>query len=38
MMEQRVDQRAIRMTGGGMHHQARRLIEDDQGGIFIEHP
>ena len=38
MMEQRIDQRAIRVPGSRMHHQALRLVEDDQCGIFIKHP
>ena len=30
MVEQRVNQRAIGMTRGGMHHQPSGLIDDDQ--------
>jgi hypothetical protein len=34
---QRIDERSRLMSGGGMDHQSRRLVDDDQMGIFIDH-
>ena len=30
MGDQRIDQRAELMSGGGMHHQASRFVDDEQ--------
>jgi len=34
VMEQRVDECPVRMTGRGMNHEARRLVEDQQMGVL----
>src|ERR1051326_3203173 len=36
VMEQRVDERAARMSGGGMDDHARRLVDDDQVAILVD--
>ena len=36
LVEQRVDERALRVPGGGMHHHARRLVHDDEVRVLID--
>ena len=36
LVEQRVDQRALRVAGGGMHHHAGGLVDDDEVRVLID--
>ena len=36
LVEQRVDERALRVTGGGMDDHAGRLVDDDEVRILID--
>ena len=36
MGDQRVDQRAGRVAGGRMHHEARRLVDDDDLVVLVD--
>ena len=36
MGDQRIDQRAGGMAGGGMHHQALRLVDHDQRVVLVD--
>jgi hypothetical protein len=37
MMQERIDQRAFRAAGGGMHDHARGLVDHDQVVILMHH-
>ncbi len=36
MGDQRVDQRARRIAGAGMHHESGRLVDDDELVVLID--
>ena len=36
MGDQRIDERPLRVAGAGMHHEARRLVDDDQRVVLID--
>ena len=36
MRQQRVDQRAVLVAGGGMHDETGRLVEHDQVGVLVK--
>ena len=37
MGDQGIDQRAVGIAGGGMHHQSGRLVDDDQVLVLVDH-
>jgi hypothetical protein len=37
VMQQRIDQRSVEIAGGGVNHKARRLVDDNQVIVLVDH-